>query len=63
MTDIPKVKYTDLASLLNSAATASELITTEIASHAERAHAKREKRLEELKASHRMTEHRTINVT
>lgn len=63
MSDIPKVKYTDLAVLARNTITASHAVTMGIATHAEKEHAERGRKLTQLEAQARMTEHKVVNVT
>lgn len=63
MSDIPKTPYTDLAALIDKATVASTAVSEGIATHADKEHAKRNARLRALEASHRMTEHRVVDVT
>lgn len=63
MTDIPKVKYTNLAVLLHATTKSAIAVTEGIATHAEKEHAARRVRLKQLEAQARMTEHKVVNVS
>lgn len=63
MSELPKVKYTDLAALARNSITASHAVTLGIATHAEKEHAERGRRLIALETHARMAEHKVVNVT